>query len=328
MCIISIEGNIGSGKSTLIKYMKDNINKINNTEVIYLQEPVHIWESIKGDDGKNMIEKFYDNQEKYSFAFQMMAYISRLEIFKKSLEENPGKILITERSLLTDYNIFAKMLYNSKKLLTEEYEIYKKWFDYFNTIKITQILYIRTDPSISFERCIKRNRSGESSITLDYLNECHKMHEDWIIQEINQNNNVYIIDGNIDNTDEQYAHHLINITNLIQQKMNIISLANMMSVINNIVTEPISDPSDESTASLSIESSDESIENDSSEEHSDHGSESSISLERYPNYINEPEYKYNHLITNNINNILYQEYEIKTNADDLSIMILPTCSIL
>ena len=47
----SIEGNIGSGKSTVIKKMKQHIEKLNNNEVIYLPEPVEIWSTIKDKDG-------------------------------------------------------------------------------------------------------------------------------------------------------------------------------------------------------------------------------------------------------------------------------------
>ena len=63
--IFSVEGNIGSGKSTLVKMLKNSLKTIKNTNVIYLPEPVSVWESIKAKDGKNAIEKYYENPEKY-----------------------------------------------------------------------------------------------------------------------------------------------------------------------------------------------------------------------------------------------------------------------
>ena len=69
--IIYIEGNIGSGKSTLVSNLKKHYE--GRSDILFLQEPVHLWENIKDEDGNNMIEKFYSNQEKYSFAFQIMA---------------------------------------------------------------------------------------------------------------------------------------------------------------------------------------------------------------------------------------------------------------
>ena len=84
--IFSIEGNIGSGKSTLVKMLKNKLKIIKNTSVIYLPEPVEVWESIKDKDGKNAIEKYYENPEKYAFSFQMMAYISRIHQLKETMK--------------------------------------------------------------------------------------------------------------------------------------------------------------------------------------------------------------------------------------------------
>ena len=72
--IFSIEGNIGSGKSSYVKFLKEKYKKISGLQVIYLPEPVKSWEKIKDETtGENIIEKFYKDQKKYSFAFQMMA---------------------------------------------------------------------------------------------------------------------------------------------------------------------------------------------------------------------------------------------------------------
>ena len=76
--IVSIEGNIGSGKSTLLENLRNHYSQ--NDYVIFLREPVSDWEKIKDSEGNTILKKFYAEQEKYSFAFQMMAYISRLKI--------------------------------------------------------------------------------------------------------------------------------------------------------------------------------------------------------------------------------------------------------
>jgi len=177
--VVSIEGNIGSGKSTIINALKST-NTIEGVPVVYVDEPVKQWEDIKNKDGKNMIELFYENPSRYSFAFQMMAYISRLTLLKDAIETHPNSIIITERCLQTDYNVFAKMLYEQGTLLEEEYAIYTKWFDAFaKDSAISAIVYVYCDPEVSFERCKKRNRTGES-IPLEYLVRCHQKHEDWI----------------------------------------------------------------------------------------------------------------------------------------------------
>lgn len=181
--IVSIEGNIGSGKSTLVEKLKsiyaidDNSYNFNVDNIIFLQEPVNEWEDIKNENGNTMLELFYKDQNKYAFSFQMMAYISRLSLLKKTCEENKNSIIITERSLFTDRDVFAKMLYDEKKISLENYTIYMKWFDTFiNMFHISHIIYIDTSPNICFERIEKRNRNGESSIELSYLEQVHNYH--------------------------------------------------------------------------------------------------------------------------------------------------------
>ena len=64
----------------------------------------------------------------------MMAYISRLNKLKEaidSLKLKENAVIVTERSLMTDKFVFAKMLYDEKKIEKIEYNIYNKWFDSF-----------------------------------------------------------------------------------------------------------------------------------------------------------------------------------------------------
>lgn len=178
--IISLEGNIGSGKSTLLELLKNFFSY--NTNFIFLQEPIDEWKTITDKNNITILEKFYQNQEKYSFSFQMMAYISRLSLLKKTIEENQNAIIFTERCLDTDRYVFAKMLYDSGKMEDVEYSIYLRWFDYFlvNTKNTQKIIYLKTDPEVCFLRINKRSRDGENNISLDYLKRCHEYHENMI----------------------------------------------------------------------------------------------------------------------------------------------------
>lgn len=173
--IISIEGNIGSGKSTFVSYLQRTMKN-----VVFLQEPVDEWNDIKDKEDETILAKFYKNQEKYSFAFQMMAYISRLALLKKTVEENPDAVIITERCLDTDRQVFARMLYDQEKIEEVEYQIYLKWFHSFQKeYPITIHVYLKTSPKIAHERVLKRGRPGET-IPLAYLSECHDYHEKWL----------------------------------------------------------------------------------------------------------------------------------------------------
>jgi deoxyadenosine/deoxycytidine kinase len=177
--IISLEGNIGAGKSTVLNHLKNNLHAAGSRKIVYVDEPLQQWESITSKNGETMLELFYKDSTKYAFSFQMMAYISRLANLQEVVKKYPNHIIMMERSLMTDYHVFAKMLYESGNLLTEEYEIYKRWFNHFNTVHIDAIIYLRCEPEVSWERCKQRNRSGET-ISLDYMTKVHEKHETWI----------------------------------------------------------------------------------------------------------------------------------------------------
>ena len=195
--IISIEGNIGSGKSTLLEKLIKKYSVSNPKKIIFLKEPVDEWEKIKDENGCTMLEKFYSNQEKYSFPFQMMAYISRLALLKKTIEENRNAIIITERSLSTDRHVFAKMLYDNGKIEHVNYQIYLNWFDTFsNDFHIETIIYVKTSPEICHKRILKRSRIGEDVIPLEYLQSCNHYHDTMI--SLYEDTRVLLIDGNID----------------------------------------------------------------------------------------------------------------------------------
>jgi len=209
--IVSIEGNIGSGKSTLLERLRDEFK--DNQCVRFLREPVDEWEKIKDKDGNTMLQKFYADQKEYSFAFQMMAYISRLTIIRENVrdimqtvkkDKDEGKdskkyIIITERSLYTDKYVFAKMLYDQGKIEDVKYQIYLNWFDEFaKDFPVNDVIYVNTDPKKCYERIHKRARVGEEVIPLAYLDMCHNYHNEFLDETTGIKTNQLVLNGNQD----------------------------------------------------------------------------------------------------------------------------------
>ena len=197
--IISIDGNIGSGKSTLMEKLKNHFT--DNKNVVFLKEPVDEWETITDENGITVLEKFYENPSKYGFSFQIMAYISRLDVIRKEIKENPDAIFISERSLFTDKLVFAKMLFDSGNIELVNYKIYLKWFDTFSTdFPVSKVIYVNTEPEICHQRIEKRSRTGESNIPLEYLQNCHKYHINML--DVNSSDcfckEQLLLNGNID----------------------------------------------------------------------------------------------------------------------------------
>jgi len=217
--IVSIEGNIGSGKSTLLANLKSHFNE--NTFIIFLKEPVDEWSKIKDENGITILEKFYADQDKYSFSFQMMAYISRLKLLKDKIQEIKSSqdklikkhdekdnnfklqkyIIITERSLFTDKMVFAKMLYDTGKIEHVNYQIYLNWFNAFaEEFPVDKIIYVKTDAKICHERVATRHRDGEQNIPIDYLKSCGDYHDNMLDKSSSECvcKEQLILDGNND----------------------------------------------------------------------------------------------------------------------------------
>jgi len=178
--IVSLEGNIGSGKSTLLEHMRKRFS--DSKTWVFLQEPVDIWAEIKDAAGETMLSKFYGNPSKYAFAFQIMAYATRLHMLKKLIQDNPDcTLVICERSLEADKHIFAKMLHDDGTMEDVMYQIYERFFaEYEDMFTLSSVIYIRAEPEVCHERIARRSRTGESNIPLEYLKRCDDYHETWL----------------------------------------------------------------------------------------------------------------------------------------------------
>lgn len=185
--IICIQGNIGSGKSTLVRHLEDVLST--SQKHVCMQEPVNVWSEYQMD-GKNILEKFYEDRKAYAFPFQMMAFYTRL----KAMRALPvDRTVIMERSVETDKRIFAQMMIDDGSIDPICARIYNEWFADLSDDQDLNILnvYIRTPPEVCYQRVNKRGRSGEEGISMEYLTRCHDLHDAWLM------GNSYVIDGTL-----------------------------------------------------------------------------------------------------------------------------------
>ena len=180
-----IEGNIGSGKSTLLNKLKEQIN-------VQL-EPLEKWCAVKDSSNKSIFQYFYEDQSRFSLCFQMLTLQTRIEDYENSTAR------VFERSILSDFNIFARTLYMEGQMSEIEYKVFQRHYNQMlkmlDLSKIEGLIYLRVDPKICFERISTRNRSEENLISLEYLQKLHESHEDFISS---YDGMVLIIDDNDD----------------------------------------------------------------------------------------------------------------------------------
>jgi deoxyadenosine/deoxycytidine kinase len=176
--IYSLEGNIGAGKTTLLGEME----ALRNPGIHVVREPVDIWMSICDENGEGILQKFYKDPKKYAFAFQVLAFNTRLDLIKKAIREHPEcSTFICERSLDADANIFAKMLFDDGMIDDISYKIYQKMYALgVAEFPLDGVIYLNVPPETCAERIVKRNRTGEEKISFEYLQACHSYHENWL----------------------------------------------------------------------------------------------------------------------------------------------------
>ena len=199
-----IEGNIGTGKTTFINLLTSYLSRFHdiNHDAQVTLEPVDEWMETEDSDGQNILQKFYGDQEKWSFAFQMNSFISRVkkiqdDYFSPSYLDMK-KLLFVERSIYTDRHCFAKLCWENGKMTKLEYDIYCKWNDWlsqqFNVMPDVYI-YLRCEPTINDKRVKERARNSEENIPIEYLKALHDKHDDWMRFEKDHGVPVYVIDA-------------------------------------------------------------------------------------------------------------------------------------
>lgn len=173
-----LEGNIGAGKSTFLKIIQDRLA----VQVVF--EPHEKWQAVGGTE--NLLEKFYQDTSRWAYTFQSFAFITRVLEQEEHALRNPHQVQVLERSVFSDRYCFAKNCYERGTMTSLEWKIYQEWFAWLVDRHMPRphgFIYLYTDPEICYKRLTKRSRSEESSIPLEYLQQLHDKHQDWLIEK-------------------------------------------------------------------------------------------------------------------------------------------------
>jgi deoxycitidine kinase len=179
--LITLDGNIGAGKSTLLEAIRANI-----PSVTVIPEPVGEWLTMTNEKGESLLSLFYSDKRRWAYTFQNCAILTRLMDTMKIIKEyqaDPTKprVIITERSVLTDRYVFAEMLHKQGIIDQLEWNLYLKWFNHFAAdLPVKGIIHLATSAITSKDRIGIRGRTGEESIPIEYLNDLDEQHNEWI----------------------------------------------------------------------------------------------------------------------------------------------------
>lgn len=190
MTIITIDGNIGAGKTTILNYIHANHN-------IYVDlEPIDKW--------KPFLDDIYINKRKF-FNFQIRVWLDRSWI----QEKDNNSTIVMERSPYFIRHTFNEYMAENHNVNPQESNILNELYNKTDIIwKSNYYIYIRSSPSKCLERIIKRGRENEMNIDLDYLTDIHNLHEFAYQKALEEGRNIVCID--IENKDiEEIANEII-----------------------------------------------------------------------------------------------------------------------
>ncbi|MGB9695422.1 MAG: deoxynucleoside kinase [Caldisericaceae bacterium] len=160
--IVAIAGNIGSGKSTISKYLSEHWG------FDILPEP---------EDKNPFIKKFYKDPQRWAFQSQMFFLTERANMQLRA--ERTAMNLIIDRTIYEDAEIFAHLV-----LEKNEYKIYRKIYEqYLNIITPPNfIIYLKTSVDTLMERIKIRGRGYERNIKRAYIKRLNDRYSEWIAE--------------------------------------------------------------------------------------------------------------------------------------------------
>lgn len=162
---IAIAGNIGVGKSTLVRMLSEKL------EMTPFYEPV---------TENPYLADFYEDMQSWAFHSQVYFLMRRLRIHRQ-LMNMPGSV-IQDRSVYEDAEIFAHNLFLQDSINERDYatyqELYKVLVEFLPPPDL--VIYLRASVPTLLDRIAMRNRTYEKTIGADYLADLNELYESWV----------------------------------------------------------------------------------------------------------------------------------------------------
>ena len=149
---VTIEGNIGAGKTTLAHMLSKHFNAR-----LILEEFAD----------NPFLPKFYENPAQYAFPLELFFMAERYKQLKDLLQTKD----MFQNVTISDYLFTKCLLFAKVNLSEEEFRLYQKLFEIINP-QIVQpdiLIYLHTPVKKLQENIKKRNREYEQEIPNDYL---------------------------------------------------------------------------------------------------------------------------------------------------------------
>lgn len=160
--IYALEGNIGAGKTTILKVIGNHFKNIE-----FVEEPVKQWQDL---GGMNLLDSFYKDPNRWGFSFEFFSMLTKIKALLNAAKSDKP-IIIIERSILSN-KVFMDISKELGKLDKMEYRMLMNTYDFYLQHvypQLSGIIYLDTPVDECIRRITKRNRGEECSIEKSYL---------------------------------------------------------------------------------------------------------------------------------------------------------------
>ena len=155
--IYALEGNIGAGKTTIMKIISSHFN-----DVEFVEEPVAQWQNL---GGMNLLDAFYSDPKRWGFSFEFYSMLTKIQALLKAADSDKP-IIIIERSILSN-KVFMDLSNELGKLDKMEYCMLMNTYNFYLEHvypMLSGIIYLDTPVEECIRRITKRNRGEECTI--------------------------------------------------------------------------------------------------------------------------------------------------------------------
>lgn len=160
---MAIEGNIGAGKTTLASMISEEFNAKLVLER-FADNP--------------FLPKFYEDPGRYAFSLEMSFLAERYQQFI----DDTTQFDLFKNFMVSDYDIFKSLIFAKVTLQEEEYQLYRKLFNFmYKEVKKPGVyIYLYQSTERLLENIRKRGRDYEQQIQPDYLEKIQRGYMDFL----------------------------------------------------------------------------------------------------------------------------------------------------
>ena len=163
---IAIAGNMGAGKSSLVRFLCAQF------DIRPFYEP---------NEENPYLKDFYGDMKRWAFQSQVYFLSGKFRIHQELEKARSKTTVVQDRSIYEDAEIFAYNLYRTRKMARRDYETYRALYE--TIVRALRppdlLIYLRANLRTVRQRIRLRGRPEEQEVPVSYLRRLNTLYEEW-----------------------------------------------------------------------------------------------------------------------------------------------------